>query len=375
MIIPAVTLRDFLSDNICMHNPGGACFTKPIFRIRIGRMKTENTEETSMGEDRDDLVSGSEETQLSLEEQAQKPKRKKRASWIWWTLLALSILIAVVAISGLLGYWNGIRIRQAFEATQVASVVDEYFNLGIQNMGEGRYFVAKQQFEYVIQLDPSYPGVTEKLAQVMLIMNATATPTPAPTATATPIPVTPTPDTRGEAEIFAQAEDYIKNEEWSAAIETLETLRKLNPEYQAIDIDGKLYLCLRQRGVEKISEGNLEGGIYDLSLAERFGILDTEADSWRTWAQYYIRGASFWEVDWSQAVYYFEQVAPMFPNMHDGTFWTASQRYQEALTEYAKQLEAQEYWCDAEEQYIKLQNLTGDPSLDETIAIVADNCR
>lgn len=351
------------------------CFTKPVFRIRIERMKTENKEETSMGEDRDDLVSSSTENQPAIEAQSPTPKRKKRASWIWWTLLAFSILIAVVAISGLLGYWNGIRIRQAFEATQVASAVDEYFNLGIQNMQEGRYFIAQQQFEYVIQLDPSYPGVTEKLAQVMLILNATATPTPAPTATATPIPVTPTPDARGEAEIYAQAEDYIKNEEWSAAIETLETLRKLNPDYQAIDIDGKLYLCLRQRGVAKISEGNLEGGIYDLTLAERFGILDTEADSWRTWAQYYIRGASFWEVDWSQAVYYFEQVAPMFPNMHDGTFWTASKRYQEALTEYAKQLEAGEYWCEAEEQYIKLQNLTGDPSLDETIAIVADNCR
>ncbi len=338
-------------------------------------MEKENIEETITGEDRSDLISEGGETPLSLEDQSQTPKRKKRASWIWWTLLALSILIAVVAISGLVGYWNGIRIRQAFEATQVASAVDEYFNLGIQNMEEGRYFIAQQQFEYVIQLDPSYPGVTDKLAEVMLILNATATPTPAPTATPTPIPVTPTPDTRSEAEIFAQAEDFIKNEDWSAAIETLETLRKLNPEYQAIEIDGKLYLCLRQRGVQKISEGNLEGGIYDLSLAERFGILDTEADSWRTWAQYYIRGASFWEVDWSQAVYYFEQVAPMFPNMHDGTFWTASQRYQEALTQYAQQLEIQEYWCEAEEQYIKLQDLTGDPSLDETIAIVADKCR
>jgi tetratricopeptide (TPR) repeat protein len=346
-------------------------------------MNMEKMEETgpTAGEETNHQPSDGGETQTTLDETestevpAKTPRRRKRASWIWWTLLALSILIAVVAISGLLGYWNGIRIRQAFEATQVASTVDEYFNLGIQNMEAGRYFIAQQQFQYVIQLDPSYPGVTDKLAEVMLILNATSTPTPAPTATPTPIPFTPTPDTRGEAEIFAQAEDYIKNEDWSAAIATLETLRKIDPEYRAIEVDGKLYLCLRQRGVQKISEGNLEGGIYDLSLAERFGILDTEADSWRTWAQYYIRGASFWGVDWSQAVYYFEQVAPMFPNMHDGTFWTASQRYKEALTQYAQQLETGEYWCEAEEQYIKLRDLTGDPSLDETIAIIADKCR
>ncbi|MCJ7703217.1 MAG: hypothetical protein MUO62_16670 [Anaerolineales bacterium] len=309
------------------------------------------------------------------EEDTLTPKKRRRNSWVWWLLLAILALVGITAVSGLLGYWNGIRIRQAFEVTQVAMAVDEYFNLGLQNMAEGRYYVAQQQFKYVIELDPNYPGVTDKLAETMLILNSTATPTPAPTATQTPIPITPTPDTRGEAELFAQAEDFIHNEEWGLAIETLEQLRKLSPDYRAIDIDGMLYLCLRQRGVQKISEGNLEGGIYDLSLAERFGILDTEADSWRTWAQYYLRGASFWEVDWGQAVYYFEQVAPMFPNMHDGSFWTAAQRFTEALTEYAQWLEFQEDWCEAEEQYIKLRDHTGDGSLDETIEIIADKCR
>jgi len=303
------------------------------------------------------------------------PKKRKRVSWFWWVLMAILALVGIAAISGMFGYWNGIQIRQAFEVTQVARAVDEYFNLGLQNMEEGRFYIAQQQFQYVIELNPNYPGATDKLAEVMLILNVTATPTLMPTPTPTPIPITPTPDTRGEAELLVQAEDFIRNEDWSAAIEMLEQLRKLNPEYHPVDIDGMLYLALRQRGVQKISLGNLEGGIYDLSLAERFGILDTEADSWRTWAQYYIRGASFWEVDWGQAVYYFEQVAPMFPNMHDGSFWTASQRYKEALTQFAEWLELQEKWCEAEEQYIKLQDYTGDPSLDEKIEFVADECR
>ena len=303
------------------------------------------------------------------------PEKKKGFSWIWWTVLAVFVLVAVVAVSGLWGYWNGIQQRQVYEVTHVAMVAEEQFNLGIQNIEEGRYYIAKQHLEYVIELDPGYPGVIDRLTEVELILNATATPTLAPTATATPIPFTPTPDSRGEEELFAQAEDYIRNEDWSSAIETLEALRKRDPEYRAVDIDGMLFLCLRQRGVEKISEGNLESGIYDLSLAERFGILDTEADSWRTWSQYYLRGASFWEVDWGQAVYYFEQVAPMFPNMHDGTFWTASQRYKEALTQYAAALENQEDWCEAEQVYIKLRDYTGDHSLDDKIATIADICR
>lgn len=358
-------------------------FTKPVFRIRIGRMTMDNLDETHPTPvDKDthqtkvnDSPQPTRSGDVTPKGDLPVPKKRRRATWFWWFLLAFFALIGVVAVSGLFGYWNGIRLRQEFEATQVAVAAEEYYRLGLENMEAGRYYIAQQQFQYVIELNPNYPDVPNKLAEVMLILNATATPTPAPTATPTPIPITPTPDTRGEGEIFAQAEDYIRNEDWSAAIETLESLRKLNPEYRAIDIDGMLYLSLRQRGVQKISDGNLEGGIYDLSLAERFGILDTEADSRRVWAQYYIRGASFWEVDWGQAVYYFEQVAPMYPNMHDGSFWTATQRYKEALTNYAEWLEDQGMWCEAEEQFIKLRDYTGDSSLDEVIEIVADQCR
>ena len=342
-------------------------------------MTSENHDETHptpvQGETQPTPVVETAFNELENPEDLPLPGKRKRAAWILWLLLTIFLLAGVVIASGLFGYWSGIQDRKANEATQVAQAVEEQFILGVQNMEEGRYYIAQQHLKYVLELNPNYPGIIDKLTEVELILNATATPTLEPTATPTPIPFTPTPDSRGEAELLAQVEEHINNKEWSLAIETLETLRKRSPEYQAIDVDGMLFLSLRQRGVQKISEGNLESGIYDLSLAERFGILDTEADSWRTWAQYYIRGASFWEVDWSQAVFYFEQVAPMFPNMHDGTFWTASQRYKEALTNYAEALENEKKWCEAEEQYIKLRDYTGDSSLDELIAIIADKCR
>ena len=89
-----------------------------------------------------------------------------------------------------------------------------------------------------------------------------------------------------------------------------------------------LYVALRNRGVEKISkQADLEGGIYDLALAERFGPLDLDARGWREWSQWYIRGASFWEVDWAKSISYFSQVAPIAPNLRDASGWTASDRY------------------------------------------------
>lgn len=348
-------------------------FTQITLGIKIQPMDNENIDETQP------VIESVEDTQAvepspPTEENGADSSvvSKKKRSWLGYALLAFGVLVIVIGLSALFGYQGGIKQRTAFEATQVAQAVAEQFALGLQDMENGDYETARQRFEYVIQLDPNFPGVTDKLAEVLLVLNATATPTPQPTPTQ--IPITPTPDFRGEEELFAQAQDYIKNELWSEAIETLEVLRKKNPAFNTVEVDDMLYVALRNRGVEKIIAGQLEGGIYDLTLAEGFGPLDTEANNWRTWARYYIAGASFWEIDWGQAVYYFEQVAPMTPNLHDGSNWTASQRYYEALLKYANWLEDQGAWCDAKEQYTKAYDYSGDSSLEEAIEFTTEKC-
>jgi hypothetical protein len=54
----------------------------------------------------------------------------------------------------------------------------------------------------------------------------------------------------------------------------------------------------------------------------------------RNWARLYILGASFWELDWGQAMNYFEQVASFAPNLRDSSNMTASQRYYQTLLKY-----------------------------------------
>jgi len=299
-------------------------------------------------------------------------KSKKGRLWLLRGGLVLLGLILVLVVSGLLGYQNGIGQRKNQEAFQLAVAVAEQFELGLLDIEAGRYEVARQRFEYVIGLEPTYPGVTDRLAEVLLVLNVTATPTSAPLPTA--IEVTPTPDSRAEEDLFAQAESYAASEEWSLVIETLEMLRKKNPDFRPVDIDGMIYLSLRQRGVQKISLGNLEGGMYDLALAENFGILDTEADSWRTWARFYITGASYWDVDWAQAVYQFEQLITMTPNLHDGSGWTAAQRYMDALNGYAQLLEFEGRWCELADIYDKAFQYSGDPAYQENMLVARDKC-
>ncbi len=275
------------------------------------------------------------------------PKKRRRfPAALSWSLLGLFGLVLIAVLSAFGGYNSGIRLRKEAEVAQVNSTADEQFQLGLQDMQAGHFDLARQRFEYVVNLNPSYPGVTEKLAEVLLYINATATPTVAPTPT-----ITPTPDTRNVQELFTQAQQDLANSEWSTAINTLLALRKADPTYQPVWVDDMLYISFRNQGRDKIlKDADLEGGIYDLTIAGQFGLLDADSRSLQDWARLYLTGASFWELDWAQAIYYFAQIAPALPNLRDGSGWTAAERYRLALIGYGEYLSKQEQWCDAQTQ-------------------------
>jgi tetratricopeptide (TPR) repeat protein len=303
--------------------------------------------------------------------EANGSKKGRSISWPWLITISLAALLLIAATSASGGYLSGINERTDYEITQVAQQVSEQYQLGLEDFEAKRYELARQRFEYVIRLDPNYPGVTEQLALVLLEINTTATPTQVPTPT-----LTPTPDTRGVDELFSQSQILLADGEWTEAIETLLKLRKDEPDYQTIKVDSMLYVALRNRGVDRIlREGDLEGGTYDLALAEKFGPLDIEASNMRTWADLYKTGASFWGLDWGQAAFYFGQVVVVTPNLRDNTNMTAAERFRIASIKYGDTLAANKDWCLAQEQYEAAFSLGEDPSVQPTASWVTQKCR
>lgn len=297
-----------------------------------------------------------------------KPGRS--LSWPLLIIISLSALLLIAATSAVSGYFSGINERTNFEVTQVAMQVEEQYQLGLEDMQAKRYELARQRFEYVIKLDPNYPGVTEQLAMVLLEINTTATPTMVPTPT-----LTPTPDMRGAGELYSQSQFLLADGKWTEAIDTLLKLRKDEPDYQTIKVDSMLYVALRNRGVDRIlREGDLEGGTYDLALAEKFGPLDVEASNMRTWADLYKTGASFWGLDWGQSAYYFGQIIIVAPNLRDNTNMTAAERFRIATIKYGDFLAANKEWCLAQEQYEAAFSLGSDPSVEPTATWVTKRC-
>lgn len=290
-----------------------------------------------------------------------------------WKLLALVgiltlLIIALMAAYG--GYRSGMNQRSSAQSTQVSQQVKEQFDMGVKDLEARNLDMARQRFEWVIHQSPNYPGITDKLAEVELLQNITASPTVAPTPT-----LTPTPDLRSVEELYAQAQQAMQGGDWTNAIETLLKLRKDAPTMHAVEVDGMLFMALRNRGVDKIKASDLEGGTYDLALAERFGPLDAEANSWRSWAELYVTGASFWDVDWPQAINYFQQVADMAPNLMDASGWTSEMRLTTAYMKYGDLLAASGDWCAAQVQYQLAMDRGPNPTFEATATFGADKCK
>ena len=273
-------------------------------------------------------------------------------------------------LSGFGGYSSGIGLRQSAGVAQVARAAGEQYQLAMIDLQQENFERARQRLEYVLSIDPSYPGAVDQLAGVMAQMNITPTPVPTPTPA-----VTPTPDTRSQDDLFNQSQQSILNSDWSAAIESLLALRKANPDYRPVDVDGMLFVALRNRGGDKIiKEADLEGGIYDITLAGSFGPLDTEAQGLLNWTTLYITGASFWGIDWEQVVYYFSQVAPQMPYLTDGSGLTATERYRLGLYEWGNTLSSQGKWCKAADLYQQSLGIGANAEVQEALAQSVNQC-
>jgi tetratricopeptide (TPR) repeat protein len=291
--------------------------------------------------------------------------------WIAWGAVALLLLGAATLAGGFSGYRSAVQARSLQQSQETTQNLVKQYQLGVQDLQDGRFEIARQRFEWLLEQAPDFPGAADRLNEALVVLNATSTPTPIPP---TPTP-TATPDPRPVQEQFAAAQSAFDAGDWNGAIEALVNLRGRDAGYQVTQVDRMLYVSLRFRGVTRILEsGDLEGGGYDLALAERFGPLDIEAQNVRGWARLYQYGSAFWGADPATAVYYFGQLAAAAPGLHDASGWTARERYYAALQQYGDLLAAQGDWCAAEEQYRLALSQFDDANLQATMTFAALEC-
>jgi hypothetical protein len=149
-------------------------------------------------------------------------------------------------------------------------------------------------------------------------------------------------------------------------------MRNLEPGYNAIETDAMYYLVLRMLGVLQINSGDLESGIYDLTLAERFAPLDREADGSREWARRYLTAAAYWGIDWEAVVNLFEPIATNWPYLQDINGRTAISRFIEGLIRFGDQYVTRGDACNAFHQYQLARDSLSKIGQNETFVLQGD---
>lgn len=303
---------------------------------------------------------------------------ERRSSWYF---LGILVVVLVLLIGALLGIPRGIDARVSLAETQAAPKIQSQLDNARLDIEEGRYEVALDRLDWILEEMSAYLSaeelaeVGELYSQTLLRISTYRTATAQPSQTPTALPYTPTPDLRGEEELFSTAQRLIAEESWDEAVKTLESLRQKNIDFRPVQVDGMLYVALRNRGLDKIlAQGNLEPGIYDLTLAERFAPLDSTAEGIRTWTRLYLTGASYWDVDWGQVIYYFEQVYPQLPYLRDATNMTSTERFRIALIKYGTQLANSGEVCEALEYFQRALEIASDPEVQPTVQWVFEEC-
>jgi len=272
------------------------------------------------------------------------------------------VLLAVIGSAAWAGYQAGLAQRaDQLRATQTVELKLQY-DLGITDLAAGRYAIAVERFQYILNSDPHYPGAVEKLAQARLALQTTATPQTS---------VTPAAESTGPAPaaIFALAQQAYLAGDWNGVINQVVVLEAVAPDYESIKADGLLFVARRNRGVERIKDDDMEAGIFDLDQAEAFGPLDGEAANYRAWARLYLAAQSYWGVNWAQTIEILRQLYVLAPNFHD-----TSQKLYQATLKYAAQLSTAGDYCGAAEQYAAAQTLFIDQSLKDTQATAQAIC-
>jgi tetratricopeptide (TPR) repeat protein len=293
----------------------------------------------------------------------QEPKEQAPSLWsrLRWYLV---FFIVALALSSAAGYFSGVNQREQLSQEQRREQAAEQFELGVQDLEEGHYELARQRFEYVLEIDPSYPGLPEQLAQVMLALNQ---PTSLPTSAATA-----TPNLAPVEEMLDQARAAIQQEDWTLAINTLLELRDKDSSFQAVEVDGLMYQALRNRGVDRIAnQALLEEGMYDLARAQTFGPLDRDAANWRSWAELYLKANSYMGVNWAQAVSYFAQVYLVAPYLRNDAYI----KYAVSAQNYGNLLVDAGDPCAAEEMYDESLLAWDNATLYPTATDIRNACR
>lgn len=247
-------------------------------------------------------------------------------------ILAIATTLAIVALiaAAIMGRSEGQKQVEIQSRQQIGILTQHAIDL----RSESRNQEALETYQNVLLLDPNNAAATEGIAEVEQILSGD------------------TPDAQSiitsslAEEQWAAAEAAFAEGNWSEAIQNVEQLRALNPNYNATQAQEMLADAYVGLAVEKEEDGQSEEALLLLDRALAIDPAAAEATELRTTIATYQDALTLAGIDWSRVVSLLTELERISPNYRD-----VPERLQTAHMEYGDSLVKERQWCDAAEQY------------------------
>lgn len=261
------------------------------------------------------------------------------------------VFLTAIGVSAMGGYVAGQKQRNV-EATQTTVMnIDVQYKLGVSDLDAGNYERAAQRLRWVLDHAPQYPGAADALAkaeQSQQSANGTAIPTLIPSTSNKP------------DDLYAEAQTFYQQQDWANAISRLERIQGIDPTYHTIDIKEMLYKAYSTLGVVYIRDDRMEEGLYLLGQAEKIHPLDDQTGGERNLARLYLKGKTYWGLDWNIVIQNFVAIYQIAPNYRD-----VGDRLRTAYIKLGDQLTLAGTPCDGVTQYDNALNIKQDSDIQQ----------
>jgi tetratricopeptide (TPR) repeat protein len=278
------------------------------------------------------------ETELDDEIEPGRPLWRRLTIGCLGTLLCIAVFYGGL---GLLGAYHGLQER--VQLTQAEA--ETHYQRGQEHLANDSLELAIAEFELALSLNPNLLAAREALREAERIIQSQPTPTSQTRLAAA-------------AAVLATGEEYMAQENWAEAVETLSQVRELDADYESGRVSELIYNASYELGLQLSTPDQLEQAVeaFERALVERPD--DTQVISEIAKALLYIQGDSAAQSDRQQAVESFSQLY-----QEDAAYLDVKQRLFRAYEEYGDELLDQEEWCLAEAQYVEAALLQPDDRL------------
>ncbi len=256
--------------------------------------------------------------------------------WIAIMLIAGLLGLIIVGLAGAVGWNNGIKIaQQNAQATQQADIDNQVQQMR-SDLANGNAALFQVRRDYLQTQSPDLP-VLIQIDQTATALYLTNQPTITPTPTATSIQEnTPAPSPTGTDEplvisteagggidllnLLSSAQQAVNMAEWEDAIETLDIILSVDPQFEKTRVDALMTTALNSRALALFRSG--ESGLAQaISLAnrvEQFGQINGDVSFERDVAIMYLNAkARVNTSDYANSIRFLNDVLALSPNYLD----------------------------------------------------------